>query len=271
MPLAAPNSAGGLSTVSRAHGREAPHDQVDATKKCRSSIATGICCCPQLCAEPSPQKRLTRRTAPSAQLFAPAQLHFGDDHDGVAEFANGIRILMAGNHPLYLDFTKVEEAGPAAALHIAAEIDRWRHYRQAWTKPRVYDFDRWQPSIRRYFLDLGLFELLNVSNGPTDLPQVSRQHVENAAQSYDCACRRHPAPRRSACPMRVRANRLAFFDALSEAMSNVMHHAYQDPDPNGWPTLPKSLVDDCRFRPRFCRSANCLPGPRCRHSEPTST
>lgn len=33
-------------------------------------------------------------------------------------------------------------------------------------------------------------------------------------------------------------NRFGFFDALCEAMSNVVHHAYQDEDPNGLPRIP---------------------------------
>lgn len=185
-----------------------------------------------------PQKRVNRRSPWNARVMAPENLHFGLDHNGVAEFAERIRVLMAGDYPVYLDFTQVKEAGPAAALHIAAEIDRWREFRQTWRKPRVYDFNEWNPAIRRYFLDLGLFELLNVSNPPDDLPGMSKQRVLKMRQNHIIEPNDVTALRDQLHDLCGSVpNRLSFFDALSEAMSNVMHHAYQDDDPNGWPRL----------------------------------
>jgi hypothetical protein len=45
-------------------------------------------------------------------------------------------------------------------------------------------------------------------------------------------------------------NRLGFFDALCEAMSNVVHHAYQDADPFGWQTLKDHWWMTADFEPR---------------------
>jgi len=198
-----------------------------------------------------PRIRPTRKSVWNARVVAPETLHFGMNHDGVCEFTQHIRVLMAGRYPTYLDFTKVKEAGPAAALYVAAEVDRWRHFRYAWGRPRVYDFHDWNPAIRRYFLDLGLFELLNVSNPPDDPPTMSKQLVLKMRRNHmivpeDVTALRDQLHRLCGSV----PNRLSFFDAISEAMSNVMHHAYKDPDPNGWPRLENYWWMTADFEPQ---------------------
>jgi hypothetical protein len=184
-------------------------------------------------------------------LPAPRELHFSTQHDQVAAFTAGIRKLFGAALAPFLDFTGVVLAAPAATLYVAAEIDRWRHQRATWARPRVYDFHEWHPSIRRYFRDLGMFELLQVTNPPDDPPSVSQTRVlgmrrnnvldpDSVTQLRDdlhALCGGVP-------------NRLSFFDALCEAMNNVIHHAYQDPDLEEWPRIQNGWWMTADFDPR---------------------
>jgi hypothetical protein len=183
-------------------------------------------------------------------LQAPTDLHFGTQHDKVAVFTAGIRKLFGASLHPFLDFTQVELAAPAAALYVAAEVDRWRNQRSAWARPRVYDFHEWHPPIRRYFRDLGLFELLQVANPPDDPPSVSQTRVLRMR-------RNHILDPDSVTLLRDELhalcgsvpNRLSFFDALCEAMNNVIHHAYQDPDPEEWPRIQNGWWMTADFDP----------------------
>ncbi len=184
-------------------------------------------------------------------LNAPRQLHFGTSRNEVAQFTAGIRKLFGALLRVYLDFTDVQLAAPAAALYVAAEIDRWRQHRNVWTKPRVYDFAAWAPSIRRYFRDVGLFELLEVANLPDDPPSASPTKVLRMRRNDSV----DPA---SVVQLRDELhtlcgsvpNSLNFFDALCEAMNNVIHHAYKDPDPDDWPRLHNRWWMTADFDPK---------------------
>ncbi|MBX9944419.1 MAG: hypothetical protein K2Y40_10095 [Reyranella sp.] len=173
----------------------------------------------------------------SSKLIAPENLHFGVDHNGVAEYAEKIRVLRNGRVPVYLDFTQVRQAGPAAALYVAAEVDRWRVLRVVRTM-RAYDLAQWNPVMRTYLRDLGLFELLKVVNPPDDISDPSRQRILRMRA-------RRGLHAEAVTELRDELNELAgglpkrleFFGAVSEAMMNVVHHAYEEPDPNGWPRL----------------------------------
>lgn len=195
--------------------------------------------------------RLPGSKTPHYVLAAPKQLHFGTQHNQVAAFTEGIRKLFGASLQLFLDFTNVELAAPAATLYVAAEVDRWRQATSAWNRPRVYDFDNWKPHIRRFFRDLGMFDLLQVVNQPDDPPSVSHTRVlrmrrnnildpDSVSQLRDelhVLCGSIP-------------NRLSFFDALCEAMNNVIHHAYQDPDPHEWPRIQDGWWMTADFDPR---------------------
>ena len=63
-----------------------------------------------------------------------------------------------------MDFTTLREITPAAALILAAEIDRWRRLTDI--QPTVLDVDDWDPAIARLLHDMGLFELVEAQNPP---------------------------------------------------------------------------------------------------------
>ncbi|WP_409743606.1 hypothetical protein [Ferrovibrio sp.] len=151
-----------------------------------------------------------------------------------------IRQSLRRNRPLRLDFTTLREVSPAASLVLAAELDRWRRIRQF--RPRVLDYEKWDAEISRLLYEMGLFDLLQVSNPPLHLgagePSVSfirfRSHVGAAGDeakqlrlSLEALTGRLP-------------NTRVLYRALSEAMSNVRHHAY----PNHVPRWPAPILKD---------------------------
>lgn len=188
-------------------------------------------------AEKLPRFRINRRSPWLIHLTAPPALHFGEDHASVAEFGHGIGTLFAGEVHPYLDFTPVRKAGPAAALYIAAEIERWQQHHPQWRRPIVYDFDKWDPAIRRYFGDLGLYDLLRVRNPPHEMStpgelRILKMRRKNLIDADSVTALRDELQLLCRIP-----NRMGFFDALSEAMNNVSHHAYKNPDSRQWPRL----------------------------------
>src|SRR5262249_35876129 len=86
--------------------------------------------------------------------------------------------------------------------------------------------------------DLGLFELLNVSNPPRGPPATAKQRIlkmrrNEMINADDVRSMRDQLHELCGSV----PNRLGFFDALCEAMRKVVHHAYEDEDPRGWPRL----------------------------------
>lgn len=179
-------------------------------------------------------------SAPVAHVVAPRELSFERDHSGVTRFTNTLRDLYAADLPCYMDFTGVQFAGPAAALHVAAEVDRWRRVDRSKRGVRAYDLDQWSPEIRIYLRDLGLFDLLETPNPPDDPPnsnaaRILRMRRRAGITSADVSPFRDELMELSG----ANPDKNRFYDAVVEAMTNVVDHAYAFRRPEGWPILPK--------------------------------
>lgn len=111
--------------------------------------------------------RVGRRTLDV--LAAPEILSLTNNLESTLGFIYAARRLLYRRHahpqrPTWrLDFEPIQHIGPAAALVLAAELDRWTHIRGRPPRPMI---DTWQPYVQTAFHDLGLLPLLG-------LPQYS--------------------------------------------------------------------------------------------------
>lgn len=124
----------------------------------------------------------------------------------------------------YADFAEIEQIEPGAGLVLAAEIHRFAQVRG--TPTQVHDH-LWAESVRDYFLDAGLFDLLHIDPKAitTKSPSENRrstlkftsgktsqgQDVKNLITSLQSLAGHSVGPR----PM--------VYSAIAEALANVSH------------------------------------------------
>ena len=95
---------------------------------------------------------------------------------------------------------------------------------------RALDLDQWNPTVRRLLKEMGFFELLRMSPPPSSAPQSGERYVKFRSgatvdgEAIDKLRELELAPYISV------PNRNLLFTAVTEAMTNVKHHAYQDRD-----------------------------------------
>lgn len=163
----------------------------------------------------------------SIELALPADLSLTRNYDATVGFIKDFRHAVSLRPKrMKVDFTSLQDVSPAAALVLAAELDRWRLLRNF--RPRVIDIDDWNPEVRRLLDQMGLFELLRVSNRP--VPMESSQPKLHFIKF----CTGDEALGSLATELRVGLESVAgsidgwkhLYAGLQEAMTNVMHHAY---------------------------------------------
>jgi hypothetical protein len=154
---------------------------------------------------------------------------------GGAKSANGKHRLRA-----FADFAAIQSIEPDAGLILAAEVDRWRL--ASGRQPRPYDRE-WQPAVKRYFVQAGLFELLGISpqlDEDDDISSFAGNSVETlkfirgfsvvGQQGSELRDRLEAMCGKSIGP------RLTVYEAISEAIANT-RHAY----PHGTAIWPSRL------------------------------
>lgn len=124
--------------------------------------------------------------------------------------------------------------GPAAALVLAAELDRWTYLRGRPPKPMI---ETWKPETQHAFHQLGLLPLLGLPQfepppGQDDaairfLPFMRGRHTKGEDVSRLRENLEELSGRRVSAPE-------AIYGALCEAMTNVGQHAYKFADAT-WP------------------------------------
>lgn len=138
--------------------------------------------------------------------------------------------------PILANFAKIQHLDAASGLLIAAEIDRWRRTSNA--RPVPHDH-QWEESVRDFFHDAGLFELLGIdpktarSNKPVGVKTQSIRFQTGTFHEGETAERfREDLEQIIGKPL---GPRVRVYDAISEAMTNVARHAYPRDTPL-WPT-----------------------------------
>ncbi len=163
-------------------------------------------------------------------LAAPSHMSLRSNFEEVVSFFNTLRERTTGikkvQH-LMVDFETISVLKPGAALILAAELYRWQTLN--FIKLRPFKPEGWDSDVRRLFNEMGLFELLKTSKkfrnqkfyssgsqtffkfltGKTSDGELAGTLMEKMAPVID----KH-------------YNETLLYVALSEAMTNVLHHAY---------------------------------------------
>ena len=185
-------------------------------------------------------RRLRERVRVEGQLGSfihipcPEDLSFEQDHEGVLKLVYDIRDWSSRlrNERLYIDFTPIRTVTPSGALVLAAELDRWNHLPKA---PRFRaDTRKWAPDVRRLLGQMGFFKLLKLDHVPDTVSEGAR-YVEFRSGTVVDGKEVEDLRRLDLSPISVPKAKL-LFAAVTEAMTNVVHHAYKDEDsgPKNW-------------------------------------
>ncbi|NII75174.1 anti-sigma regulatory factor (Ser/Thr protein kinase) [Dyella sp. SG562] len=163
-------------------------------------------------------------------IKAPPHLNLQDAFSETVDFLSLVRQTSTSIlGKFYVDFTTVETLTPAAALLVVAEFDRWRELVKS-RSLRPIDLDQWKPEVYNILYEMGFFDLL--STGKVKVPMPS--HPVNVDERYLSFVSGHEAEGNKAKQLRLGIEALGpklrqrnlLFQGLTEAMTNVKHHAY---------------------------------------------
>lgn len=146
------------------------------------------------------------------------------------------------NERLYINFREIEDLSSSAALVLAAELDRFNEMPiNRKNRLKAIDVKSWNPRIRRLLAEMGFFELLNVT-----------QPIEETMNGFDHSNVRYVKFRTGSKADGEAIFKLVeedlmpvigvmprghyLYAAVTEAMTNVVHHAYPPSShrPNWW-------------------------------------
>ena len=159
------------------------------------------------------------------RILCPEQLSLEDDYEGVLKLIGEIRRRSSRhrNERTYIDFTPIRTVKPSGALVLAAELDRWNSLPGRSRFGRA-DTNKWMPNVRKLLGQMGFFELLGlnhqpdtVSEGPRYIKFRSGTQVDGEAVEELRTLDLQPVSVPKA---------MLLFAAVTEAMTNVVHHAY---------------------------------------------
>lgn len=182
---------------------------------------------------------------PTVSIKCPRVMSLAENFDGVTHLLEQIRrqSTRQRDERVYINFKEIDQISAGAALVVAAELDRWNHvpYHQG-RKLRAVDVEEWDKDVRHRLKGMGFFDLLHVrareadESDPSGTKYVrfrSGRQVEGKAIEDLRALDLEPFFVDNIVP-----NRRRLYAAVTEAMTNVVHHAYQDKTrtirPNWW-------------------------------------
>ena len=139
--------------------------------------------------------------------------------------------LRRRNESIYVDFRPIRILSPSTALMLAAELDRYTKVptNQA-RRLQSRDIESWDPVVRHQLADMGLFELLNVQYPnkleKQDAKNTTIRYVQFRTWSEVIGKVIDELRRVDLDPNVDVPHKIPLFDAVTEAMTNVKHHAY---------------------------------------------
>lgn len=180
----------------------------------------------------------SRKVVPRVKIICPKDFSLETNFDGVVNTLRQIREASTRkrNEVVYIDFRQIRRLSPAAALVLAAELDRWNNLPFR-SRLRAIDVKQWDPSVSGLLADMGFFELLSVPPPDVDPNRTSRFvkfRTESVAKGevIDRLRLEELEPLVGPIP-----GRIYLYNAVTEAMTNVAQHAYkgtQTHRPNWW-------------------------------------
>ena len=179
-----------------------------------------------------------RRSASSSRRFyhhiipCPENLSLEENFDGVTKLISDIRERASSrqrNQSTYIAFENIQCLTPSGALVIAAELDRLNHL--PWQRTMTMNsptVDHWNPRVRRLLNDMGFFDLLRILPPSHDSPQSGERYVKFRSGSSVDGEVIDTLRADDLAPHITVPNAKLLFSAVTEAMTNVKHHAYEN-------------------------------------------
>lgn len=167
----------------------------------------------------------------SPPIACPKNFSLRENFTGVAEVLHQIRTQsqqQRNKHPSYIDFRAIRTLSPAAALVLAAELYRWNTLPLQKGRLKPVDVSEWDSQIRRLLGDMGFFDLLQVKKLPTSDADEKVRYVKFQTgrkadgEAIESLRRKNLDPVVGEMPGKVH-----LYAAVTEAMTNVVHHAYK--------------------------------------------
>lgn len=167
------------------------------------------------------------------------------NYDETVDFLTDFRTkIFEEKCPTALDFTTLKAISPGAALVLAAEIDRWRRLFKF--KPMASELDKWKPEIRKLLKQMGFFEVLDVSNPPEEIITEDSEVSDPSIQEFLEFVSSDQVYGEMAIALRQTleastgediADSKGLYRSATEAMTNVIKHAYIDVTNKHYPFL----------------------------------
>lgn len=176
-------------------------------------------------------KQSIRKTdTPTHTITCPQNFSLGSNFNGVCRVLSEIRTqsLRKRNDRTYIDIKNINNLSPAAALVLAAELDRWNR-QPGKANLQSVDVSEWDPQVRALLKDMGFFELLQVSDMPSTNIERNIRYIKfktgNRADGevVDLLRTKDLEPVVGEIP-----EKRYLYGAITEAMTNVIHHAYSE-------------------------------------------
>ena len=194
---------------------------------------------------PRPDAPRIENAGYSESIDLPRTMSLAENFEGVTGALEQLRRYSnrQRNERVYFNFKEIEEISPGAALVVAAELDRLNNLaHRRGRKLRVLDADQWHDDVRDRLEDMGFFDLLLVDvrkrderdgSGTKYIRFRSGTRVEGKAVEDLRTLDLDPFFRDNV------PNRRRLYAAVTEAMTNVVHHAYgrdasSSTRPNWW-------------------------------------
>lgn len=194
-----------------------------------------------------PKASIDTQTFPKYVSFdAPENFDIYDNYEETLAFLMDVRrnFLKNSSHgrggigrsrPYFANFSTIRRLNPASGLLLAAEVDRWS--RTAKKKPISVDY-LWPRFLRNYFEQAGLFSLLQINPQTAPDENGKSDALQTIAYQSDIYTQGEVADNFRAELEQVVGEAIGprhdVYVALSEAMANVVGHAYPE-DESFWP------------------------------------
>ena len=182
-------------------------------------------------------------------IFLPEKMNFSDFYEETAVIVSAIRKLCTSNKGVRFRaggyklksvcFDGLKEISTSAALVLTAELSKWDDSLRANLLPRT---ENWSPHILRQFSEIGFFELFN-RRPPISENENNESNPLNLVKYIKGKC--NDSGKAKELKLQIsnivgdQIQKWTFLHAgLTEAITNVSHHAY--PDNRGFSVLEKN-------------------------------
>ena len=175
------------------------------------------------------QSTETQTDTATYTITCPQDFSLGSNFNGVSRLLSEIRTQSQRkrNVRTYIDIKNINKLSPAAALVLAAELDRWNK-QLGKANLKSVDVREWDPQVRDLLKDMGFFELLQVNDMPSTNTKRDVRYIKFKTGKRTDGRVVEQLRKEDLEPVvgEIPSKRY-LYGAITEAMTNVIHHAYK--------------------------------------------